>query len=144
MGITHRRVATAGLRVPVLLALLLAHAWPAVLAAEPPTPSQTPDLPPGQMTSAGGRAWKLASFPLRLATAASGLGLGALQGGAEGVMTLETHLAEETFGRAQRSPMLVPIGLAGAILALPLGIITGAPPQAAQGARDGWRWWDRY
>ncbi|MBK8191220.1 MAG: hypothetical protein IPK79_12320 [Vampirovibrionales bacterium] len=112
--------------------------------ADPPTPNETPLPAPGERTRGGGTGWKLVSFPLRLATAAMGAGLGALQGGYEGVAAMETSVAEETFGRADRNPMLVPVGVAGALIALPVGAISGAPRGASHGLKEGWRWWDRY
>lgn len=123
----------------VLASLLLAQAGILTFAneAEPPANS-------GPITRSGNTVWSVFSFPLRLITGATGFVVGAVDGGAKGIVKMEETFAENTFAKASESPLLVPIGLVGTIVALPVGLVSGAPDGAAKGAREGYRLWDHF
>lgn len=98
----------------------------------------------GELTSEHPVGWGIASFPLRLTTAGLGAGFGALSGGVEGIMETEDEFADHTFAKAGENPLLAPVGLVGAVVAIPVGAIKGGVPQAIESAKAGFNWWDRY
>lgn len=98
----------------------------------------------GPMTRSGNQTWQMVSLPLRLVTGATGLALGAIQGGLQGVVTTEEQFAQNIFGEADESPWLVPVGLIGTIAAVPVGLATGTPQGAAQGGSAGYHLWDQF
>jgi hypothetical protein len=98
----------------------------------------------GTMTNDYPVAWGIVSFPLRLVTGALGMGLGAVVGGVNGIVETEKKFAENTFGRADENPLMVPVGLVGTVVAIPVGFLTGFPPEAIKGGEEGFGWWDRF
>ena len=89
-------------------------------------------------------AWGVGSFPFRLLTGTVGAGAGAIGGGIKGIVETERAFAENTFGEADKNPLMVPVGLVGAVVAVPVGIITGAPKGAYNLGKTGYNWWNRY
>jgi hypothetical protein len=98
----------------------------------------------GPMTSGGNAAWQVVSFPLRLVTGVTGGAVGAVGGGLKGIVKTEEKFANNTFGKADENPLLVPVGLVGTVVAVPVGFVTGAPDGAVKGARTGYGWWDNF
>ncbi len=98
----------------------------------------------GPMTRSGNQTWQMVSIPLRLVTGATGVAIGAIHGGLQGVVSTEEQFAQDIFGEAEQNPLLVPVGLIGTIAAVPVGIATGAPQGAAQGGTAGYQLWDRF
>ncbi len=98
----------------------------------------------GPMTSDNPLAWGLVSFPLRAVTGVVGLGAGALVGGVKGIIETEKKFAENTFGEADENPLLVPVGLIGTAVAIPVGFLSGFPEQAVKSGQEGFQWWDRF
>ncbi len=111
-------------------------------SAKKSRPAQTPHN--GPMTRSGNQTWQLVSIPLRLVTGATGVAIGAIHGGLQGVVNTEERFAQDTFGEADENPLLVPVGLIGTIAAVPVGIATGAPQGAAEGGAAGYQLWDRF
>jgi hypothetical protein len=89
-------------------------------------------------------AWGVASFPFRMLTGTAGAGFGALAGSAKGIVDTERKFSEHTFGEADKNPFMVPVGIAGAVVAVPVGVITGAPPGIVEHATKGYEYWDRF
>lgn len=98
----------------------------------------------GPMTSSGNPAWQVVSFPLRLVTGTAGAALGAVGGGLKGIVNTEENFASNTFGKADENPMLVPVGLVGTVVAIPVGFVTGAPQGAVNGGKYGYKMWDNF
>ena len=108
------------------------------------------DDEPGSITPSGGPltrsenpAWKICSFPFRIATGAGGMLIGAMVGGGKNVVTAEKQFSQNTFAHANQDPMLYPVGAVGSVIAVPVGFVTGMPEGAAAGGRYGYRIWDR-
>ncbi|MCE3235275.1 MAG: hypothetical protein K0Q50_1455 [Vampirovibrio sp.] len=95
-------------------------------------------------SSAGNTVWQVLSFPLRIVTGAGGLAIGAVGGSVRGIVNTEEQFAQNTFGKAEENPMLVPVGLVGTVLAVPVGIVTGAPEGAVKGGKYGYHVWDNF
>ena len=98
----------------------------------------------GPMTTSGNQTWQIVSLPLRLITGATGMALGAIRGGVDGIVRTEEEFAQGTFGEAEQNPLMVPVGLIGTLAALPVGVAKGAPGGAAEGGIAGYRVWDRF
>ncbi len=98
----------------------------------------------GPLTSDSPMVWGLLSFPLRVVTGVAGLGVGALVGGVEGIIDTEKKFAENTFGEAEENPLLVPVGIVGTAVAIPVGFLSGFPEQAVKSGQDGFEWWNRF
>jgi hypothetical protein len=98
----------------------------------------------GPWTSSNCPAWQVASFPLRIVTGASGIVLGSLNGGVKGIASTEQKYAQATYGKAHENPLLVPAGLVGTVVAVPVGFVTGAPDGAATGGKYGYHIWDAF
>ncbi len=98
----------------------------------------------GPMTSSGNAAWQVVSFPLRLVTGTTGGVLGAVGGGLKGIIDTEQKFAERTFGESDKNPLLVPVGLIGTVVAVPVGFVTGAPEGAVNGGKAGYSIWDHF
>ncbi len=107
-------------------------------------PNTQTTLKAGPMTRSGNQTWQIVSLPLRLATGMTGLALGAIHGGVDGIVQTEEQFAQDTFGQAEENPLMVPVGLIGTIAALPVGLVKGAPEGAAQGIEVGYHLWDRF
>lgn len=90
---------------------------------------------------AGGVADVL-TLPFRLVTGVAGVGVGAVAGGLQGVVDTEQKFAENTFGQADENPMMLPVGIVGTAVAVPVGIITGAPKGAVEWGEKGFNMWD--
>ncbi len=118
-----------------LAATLVAQAGIGAFADEPSN---------GPMTSSNNPAWAVASFPFRLVTGTTGMALGAVHGGLKGIVETEQQFAENTFGEADKNPLLVPIGLVGTVVAVPVGFVMGAPEGAANGGKYGYQIWDNF
>lgn len=89
-------------------------------------------------------AWGVGSFPFRMVTGVVGGGMGAVAGSAKGIVETEKKFSENTFAQANKNPLMIPVGLVGAVVAVPVGVITGAPSGAFTAAKTGFTWWDRY
>lgn len=98
----------------------------------------------GPLTSSNNPAWAVISFPFRLVTGTAGLGLGAVGGGLKGIVQTEQQFAEKTFGEADENPLMVPVGLVGTVVAVPVGFILGAPEGAVTGGKYGYQMWDSF
>lgn len=98
----------------------------------------------GPLTSSGNPVWTVVSFPLRLVSGTTGLALGALGGGFKGIVHTEQKFASNTFGKAEENPFLVPVGLVGTVVAIPVGFVTGAPEGAVTGGQYGYSMWDHF
>jgi hypothetical protein len=98
----------------------------------------------GPMTSSGNAVWQVVSFPLRLVTGGTGIAVGAVGGGVKGIVNYEEKFAQNTFGRADENPLLVPVGLVGTVVAVPVGIVAGSPDGAVKGAKYGYHVWDNF
>jgi hypothetical protein len=98
----------------------------------------------GPWTTSNNAAWQFTSFPLRVVSGASGILLGALTGGVKGIASTEEQFAQKTFGKAHENPMMVPVGLVGTVVALPVGFVTGAPDGAVAGGKYGYHIWDSF
>jgi hypothetical protein len=88
--------------------------------------------------------WGVGSFPFRLLTGGVGAGFGAVAGGAKGIVETERKFAENTWGEADKNPLMVPVGLVGTVVAVPVGIIMGAPQGAVKMGTQGYNWWNRF
>ena len=102
------------------------------------------DVEAGSLTSDSPVLWGIASFPFRAVTGVGGLGLGAIAGGLKGVVDTEKSFAENTFGKANENPFMIPVGLVGSLVAVPVGFVTGMPQQAVETGQNGYKWWDRF
>ncbi len=89
-------------------------------------------------------AWGVASLPFRATTTGVGLAFGSLAGSAKGIVETEQKFAEHTWGEADKNPLMVPVGLVGSVVAIPVGVVMGLPQGAAKGAAAGYKWWDRF
>lgn len=98
----------------------------------------------GPMTSSDNPVWQVVSFPLRLVTGTTGLALGAVGGGLKGIVKTEQDFAAKTFGEADSNPLLVPVGLVGTVVAVPVGFVMGAPEGAVSGGKYGYGMWDHF
>jgi len=98
----------------------------------------------GPMTSSGNAAWQVISFPLRVVTGTAGVAVGAVGGGLKGIVSTEEKFAANTFGKADENPMMVPVGLVGTVVAVPVGFVTGAPQGAVTGGKVGYNWWNHF
>ncbi len=97
----------------------------------------------GPMTSESPTAMHIITLPFRLVTGAAGLGIGAVVGGAKGIVDTEKQFADHTYAKADENPLLVPVGLVGSVVAVPVGFLKGAPQGAADMGRAGYSLWDR-
>ncbi len=136
-----RRIFAVLLVTASIVAVLVSGRGIAASAGKTP-PAKTPHS--GPMTRSGNQTWQMVSIPLRLVTGATGLAIGAIHGGLQGVVATEEQFAQGTFGEAEQNPLLVPVGLIGTIAAVPVGLATGAPQGAAQGGTAGYQLWDRF
>ena len=93
-------------------------------------------------TSSPNPIWTVVSFPFRLTTGVVGGTLGLVGGGVKGIINTEKNFAANTYGKADENPLMVPVGLVGTVVAVPVGFVMGAPEGAVEGARDGYKWWD--
>lgn len=98
----------------------------------------------GPWTSDYPVTWGIMSFPLRVVTGVTGLTIGALAGGVNGIVETEQKFAENTFGQAEENPFMVPVGLVGTAVAIPVGFLAGFPQGAVKGGQEGYTWWDRF
>jgi len=98
----------------------------------------------GPWTSSNNTVWQVTSFPLRLVSGASGILLGALNGGVKGIASTEESYAKNTYGKAHENPLMVPAGIVGSVVAVPIGFVTGAPDGATAGGKYGYHIWDSF
>lgn len=98
----------------------------------------------GPWTTSNNAAWQFTSFPLRVVSGASGILVGALTGGIKGIASTEEKFAQKTYGKAHENPLLVPVGLVGSVVAVPVGFVTGAPDGAVAGGKYGYHIWDTF
>lgn len=123
----------------VLAVLMLGQAGMAVFAEEEPGSISSEG---GPLTRSGHPAWKIASYPLRLATGTGGIVVGAIISGSKNIVKTEQEFAKNTYGQAAESPALYPVGVLGSLVAVPIGFVTGMPQGASTGAREGFKVWD--
>lgn len=95
-------------------------------------------------SSTGNTVWQVISFPLRIVTGAGGMAIGAVGGSVRGIVNTEEQFAQNTFGKADENPMLLPVGILGTVAAVPVGIVTGAPEGAVKGGKYGYQVWDNF
>ncbi|MBX2860357.1 MAG: hypothetical protein KTR14_03925 [Vampirovibrio sp.] len=98
----------------------------------------------GPWTTDSPVTWGITSLPLRVVTGAAGAGIGMVSGSVEGIIDTEKEFASNTFEKADENPFLVPVGLVGTAVAIPVGIIKGGPKDAVDMGRDGYLWWNRF
>ena len=67
--------------------------------------------------------------------------VGAVAGGLQGIVDTEQKFAEHTFGQADENPMMLPVGLVGAAVAVPIGFVTGAPKGMVEWGQKGYEMW---
>ena len=106
--------------------------------------SMADEVEKGELTNNNPVAWGMVSFPFRVVTGAAGMGVGAVAGGLKGIVDTEKKFAENTFGQADENPLLVPVGLIGSVVAVPVGFLAGFPEQAVKTGQDGFQYWDRF
>ena|GEM_PF-603938 len=95
-------------------------------------------------SSTGNTVWQVISFPLRIVTGAGGMAVGAVGGSVRGIVNTEEQFAQNTFGKADENPALLPVGILGTVVAVPVGIVTGAPEGAVKGGKYGYHVWDNF
>ena len=123
------------------LALTAAIAMSSTAAFADEPAGSTPD---GPMTSANPVAMHVITLPLRLVTGVAGAGLGTVVGGAKGIVETEKTFAGNTYAKAEENPMMVPVGLVGSVVAVPVGFVMGAPRGFVNWGRAGYSMWDRF
>lgn len=72
------------------------------------------------------------------------MALGAVGGGLKGIVETEQQFAEKTYGEADQNPLMVPVGLVGTVVAVPVGFVLGAPEGAVTGGKQGYQLWDSF
>jgi len=82
-------------------------------------------------------------LPFRVITGAAGAGLGIVAGGLEGIVETEQSFASQTFGKASENVAMIPVGILGSALAVPVGFLLGAPEGAMEWANRGFNIWNR-
>lgn len=95
-------------------------------------------------TGAGRAVWQGVSIPFRIVSGAAGIVIGAVGGSAKGIIRTEEKFGQATFGKADQNAWLVPAGILGTVVAVPAGIVTGAPEGAEAGAKYGYNVWDKF
>ena len=83
----------------------------------------------------------LALMPFKVVTGVAGMGVGVVAGGMQGVVDTEKKFSENTFGQADKNPMMLPLGLIGAVVAVPVGFVTGAPQGMVDWGKKGYDMW---
>ncbi|MBY0449341.1 MAG: hypothetical protein K2X01_01785 [Cyanobacteria bacterium] len=86
---------------------------------------------------------ELIGVPFRLTTGVVGGSLGLVTGSINGITDTEKKFAENTFEKAGENPAMLPVGLVGAALAIPVGILTGGPQGLADGMKSGYNYWSK-
>lgn len=92
--------------------------------------------------AADNAAAELLLFPFRLVTGVAGGGLGLVAGGLQGIVETEKTFAEHTFAEVDENPLMLPVGLVGAAVAVPVGFLVGAPKGAVDWGAKGYNLWD--
>lgn len=81
-------------------------------------------------------------LPFRVITGAAGAGLGIVAGGLQGILETEQSFASQTFGKANENVAMIPVGIIGSALAVPVGFLLGAPEGAMEWANRGFNLWN--
>lgn len=87
-------------------------------------------------------AVEVLKFPFRLVTGTAGAGVGLVAGGLNGIVETEKKFSDHTFAKASENPLMVPVGIVGAAVAVPVGFVMGAPQGAVDWGKKGYGWWD--
>lgn len=82
-------------------------------------------------------------LPFRIITGVAGAGVGVVAGGVQGIVDTEKKFGESTFGKADENPMMIPLGLVGAVVAVPVGFATGAPKGLVEWGQKGFEIWGK-
>ncbi len=102
----------------------------------------------GSFTEDNPTASRVLLFPVRAVTAGVGAPLGALKGMGSSTVNAVDIVNEATFQRAKEepgmSPILVPAGLIGTVIALPLGVAHGAITGTLTGLAKGYMYPDTF
>ena len=86
---------------------------------------------------------QLLEMPFRLTTGVVGGSLGLVTGSINGITDTQKKFAENTYDKAGENPAMLPVGLVGTALAIPVGILTGAPQGLADGMKAGYNYWSK-
>ncbi|MEB3286340.1 MAG: hypothetical protein VKJ04_02435 [Vampirovibrionales bacterium] len=81
-------------------------------------------------------------FPCRIVTCAVSAVVGAVNGGINGVIEAERQVVKQTFAKADEDPLLIPAGIMGVAIAVPVGIAMGIPDDVMSYTQQGYHWWD--
>ncbi len=95
-------------------------------------------FPADPETSIGDAAWTVLGFPVNLTSAAASGAIGGVGGGLKGIVATEEKFADATYGKVDENPLLLPVGLVGTVVAVPIGFLMGLPSGIVGGAREGW------
>lgn len=93
-------------------------------------------------TGVGEAAWTILSLPVDLTSAVASGALGAVGGGLKGIVRTEEKFADATYGRVNENPLLLPVGLVGTVVAVPIGFLMGLPSGLVGGVKYGWNMLD--
>ena len=52
------------------------------------------------------------------------------------------NFAEHTFAEVDENPLMLPVGIVGAVVAVPVGFLVGAPKGAVEWGEKGYTLWD--
>ncbi len=86
---------------------------------------------------------QLLEMPFRLTTGVVGGSLGLVTGSINGITDTQKKFAENTYDKAGENPAMLPVGLVGTALAIPVGILTGGPQGLADGMKAGYNYWSK-
>lgn len=83
-------------------------------------------------------------FPGRVITACLNGSVGAVTEGFNGIIETEQQFADETFAHAETDPMMIPVGIVSAAVAIPVGFLSKAPKGMMAYGEEGYGWWDEW
>lgn len=83
-------------------------------------------------------------FPGRIITACINGSIGGVTEGFNGIIETEQQFANQTFAHAETDPMMIPVGIVSAAVAIPVGFISKAPNGMMAYGKEGYAWWDEW
>lgn len=96
------------------------------------------NAPADANTSLGKAAWSLLSLPVNVGSAVGSGAVGAVGGGLKGIIATEEKFSDATYAKVNENPLLLPVGLVGTAVAVPVGFLTGMPYGVVHGVHHGW------
>ncbi len=97
----------------------------------------------GERSQESSQSWlQMIALPFRVLSGAAGAGLGIVAGGLQGIVETEQAFATQTFGHASENLAMIPVGIIGSALAVPVGFVLGAPTGAVDWATRGFNLWN--